>query len=550
MAMSGDALSTPEVTILPVGGLGAIGMNCMLIGVGEDMILVDCGAMVPGKREPGVASVLPDFDLLLAHRGRLRAIVLTHGHEDHIGALPWLLRHVDAPVNGSRFTLGLLADKLSYAKVEAAGGLHRIEARQRVVIGALAVQFFQVTHSIPDAFALAIDTPAGRVVHTGDFRLDPNPAHGTPSDESGLRALGDDGVLLMMSDSTNATVSGHTRSEAEVARAIGDVIKAAPGRVLVGMFSSNVARGAAVLRAARAAGRKVATAGRSMQRYLEVARKHADLNVGQVRDADHLPSARVDDERLVILCTGSQGERRGALRRIALGEHPTIQIRPDDTLVLSARAIPGNEVEVRQLSDDFLRAGARVIHGGLNPAIHGSGHAAEEELRTMLSWLRPRFFLPLHGTVEFMLRHAALAREHGVSETLLARNGQRLVVSSGGFSIAETMPWRPWYAVGEVIGDEATAGLRQRRALSWQGVLAVVATRRGGSWQVAVQAQGVVFGEGDGVADLQATLERALRSRARVQDEESIATILRQRSRRYVKAISRQRPEVLTFVDG
>ena len=539
-------MTAAALTILPLGGLGAIGMNCMLIGTEDDLLMIDCGAMMPSANEPGVNYVLPSISALEAHLPALRAVIITHGHEDHIGALPWLMQRCDVPIYAPRFAMGLIDSKLIRADLK--GRTRRlIDPTSKLQIGAMTLRFVRVTHSIPDALAVVIDSPAGRVVHTGDFRLNPKPADGQPTDEATLRRLGDEGVQLLMSDSTNANVAGHTRAEVDVAASIGAVFASATGRVLVGMFSSNIERSLNVIAAARAVDRRVAVVGRSMHRYLEVARTHTDFEVGHVIDGGRLVRDGVDDDDLVLLCTGSQGEPRGALRRIASGQHNTVQMRDGDTLVLSARAIPGNEVQIHHMSDDFSRAGVRVLHAGNSDGIHGSGHAAADELRTMLRWLRPRFFVPVHGTFSFMTRHAELAAEVGSAQTLVVENGQRLKLTEDELWLDGEEDCAPWYAMGSLAGTGADLAMRERLDLANNGVITVQVTARGDDCRVRALCHGVAMATDDGLARLTDSLQRALRGGGRRSDDE-ISDLVRLTARRHIKRVSGQRPVVLTFV--
>ena len=533
------------LTILPLGGLGAIGMNCMLIGTNDDLILIDCGAMMPSAAEPGVHYILPSMAALDAHLPKLRAVIITHGHEDHIGALPWLLRRCDVPVYAPRFAMGLIDGKLSDAKLNHC--VRRLISPQSTVqIGAMALRFVRVTHSIPDALAVVIDAPAGRVVHTGDFRLDPEPISGELTDEATLRRLGDEGVLLLMSDSTNATVPGHTRAEVDVAESIGAVFREAKGRVLVGMFSSNIERSLNVIRAARAAGRRVAVIGRSMHRYMDIARSHTELNDGGVLDGERLARTHLEADDMVLLCTGSQGEARGALRRIASGQHNSVRMRNGDTLLLSARAIPGNDVEIYKMTDDYARAGVRVLHAGNRAGIHGSGHAAAEELRTMLRWLRPKFFVPVHGTFGFMTRHAELAAEVGDARTLVVENGQRLSLSADDLRVDGEVDCAPWYAMGRLAGSAQELVIRERTDLSHNGVVSALATHHAAGWRVQVRCHGVALAPDEDCATLAEVAELAL-GRRRLNDHD-VAELVRSTLRKYVKHGSGQRPVVHTFV--
>src|ERR1051325_4645999 len=403
----------PHVRLIPLGGLGEIGLNMMLVESGDDMIAVDCGLMFPDDELPGIDYVIPDFSYALAKPDALRAVFLTHGHEDHIGALPYLLARVRVPVYGSPLTIALVAEKLREHDLGDVT-LHAIRPRDRIEIGPFTVEPLRVTHSIADGVGLAIDTPIGIVVHTGDFKLDPSPLDGELPDYASFTRLGDHGVLVLCSDSTNVDRPGHTRSESDVGVALAERFAAARGRIIVATFASHIHRIQAVLRLAARFGRKVALLGRSMERNVRVAADlgYLTLPAGVVVPLEEL--AAMSAEQQVILSTGSQGEPTSALSLMAAGEHKYFEVGPGDLVILSSRVIPGNERTVGRIINGLYRRGAEVLYED-NAFVHVSGHASQEDLKLMLTLTRPRYFMPVHGDSRHLLGHARLAAEVGLT---------------------------------------------------------------------------------------------------------------------------------------
>ena len=537
-----------SLTLLPLGGVGVIGMNNMLIRCGDDTLLLDSGVMFPGPAAPGVDLVLPPLDVIDEHASSLRAIVLTHGHEDHIGAVPYVLKRRNVPVYGTRFTLGLVHEKLVEHGIAGQVEVHEVAPGDAVTIGRFEVRFLRVTHSIPDCVSLHLRTPIGDVLFTGDFKIDRDLPDGTRFDEDGFRKLGDDGLLLMMSDSTNAEVAGWTRSEGEVSAALARVIAAQQGRVLIGMFSSNQYRLKAVVDAAREAGRYTALVGRSLHRYHNVASLTTRLDIRpsdlvDVRDID-----LYDDNEIVLICTGSQGETRSTLRRIASGRHGKVRVREGDTLVLSSRRIPGNERSIYEMVDDFARAGVPTVHPGLEEDIHASGHARADELEAVLRWARPKMFIPVHGTHAFMSRHAEIARKTGVQQTLVVENGSEVQVRRDGMAVVGTRALQPWYADGTLQGDEEALQLSARRELMHNGAVSVAVWTRKGDVRVSVATAGI--GAGEGARDmLAAELESFVAANLRA-DREWLHEEVRRRARRFFKRSIGKRPNAMVLLDG
>jgi ribonuclease J len=468
----------PPVRIVPLGGLGEVGMNCLAIEAGGRLAVVDCGVLFPDEAL-GVDVIAPDLGWLAERRERVGAIFLTHGHEDHVGALPFLLRQVPAPVYGTAFTLAVVKGRLKAAGIEA--DLREVrpgDVREAGEGSGLSAEFISVTHSIPDACALAITTPQGVVVHSGDFKIDEAPVTGPPMDLGRLGALGRAGVRLLLSDSTNAERPGSSLSESAVGPALRDAFIEATGRVFVAAFASNVHRLQQVIAAAAASGRRLAVLGRGMVENFEVAG-----GLGYLREPSWMPvvaaeAARLPRREVAILTTGTQGEPRSALSRLARGEHPDLQISPGDLVLLSSRQIPGNELAVSRLVDDLCRRGALVRWEG-EPPIHATGHAQEAEQRRLLRMLRPDHFAPVHGAYRMLARHAAHAVAEGVApdHCHVLADGDALELSDAG-AVARRgfAPVGRVYAVRDDLGTDAVPGLvvQDRRLLAEGGLCIVV----------------------------------------------------------------------------
>jgi ribonuclease J len=463
--------------IIPLGGLGEVGKNMTVYEAAGETIVVDAGLAFPRDEHLGVDLVLPDFGYLAGRR--VSAVVLTHGHEDHVGALPYLLREIDVDrVVATRLTLGLIKSKLDEhglgqkaELVEAAPGDEPLE------IGPFRLELVRVAHSIPDSVALVIETGAGRVVHTGDWKLDHTPVDGLRTDVGKLAEIGNRGVDLLLGDSTNAERPGSTGSERLVGEAFRTLFPLRSGRILVASFASNIHRMQQAADVAVECGRKVMVIGRSMRKNLNIAR-----NLGYVElpeDAIVRPDEAMElpPHRVLALCTGSQGEPMSALTRIAYGDHPALGVEPGDTVIISAKPVPGNELRVHDSINQLARAGAEVLHEEIAP-VHVSGHACQEELRTMLSLLRPRYAMPIHGEYRMLAAHAKLAREAGVPEDriLLADNGSVVELARGAARIVDRIESGVTFVDGLRVGDVQDVALRDRRKLADDGVLIVVTT--------------------------------------------------------------------------
>jgi ribonuclease J len=451
-------------------------MNCMAVRYGDDIIVIDAGLMFPESELLGVDIVVPDITYLIQNRDKVRGIVLTHGHEDHIGAVPHVLPYVQGPVYGTAFTLALVEAKLD-ERPEDQARLVRIKPRERIAVGAFTLEFLRVTHSMPDCVAVAIETPHGVVIHTGDFKIDQTPLDGRPTDLHGLaeEAAGL-GVHLLLSDSTNAEEAGYTSSERSVGPVIHRIIEKAPHIVVVACFSSHIHRIQQVVDAARANERVVAFLGRSMLKSVEAARRLGLLHVPDEDIVGIEEVDRLDPSRVVVICTGSQGEPYSALSLMAAREHKWVKLGPDDTVVLSSSLIPGNEPAIHRVVDALYRTGGDVYHVPAD-AVHASGHAAQEELRLMLSLVRPRWFIPIHGERRHLQHHARLAVEVGIpSDHVIVCEDGDVVEVGVRVKVVDRVQAGMTFVDGLGIGDVGGSVLRDRRKLAGDGVVVVVLT--------------------------------------------------------------------------
>ena len=461
--------------IVPLGGVGEIGKNMMTIEYGEEMLLIDAGLMFPENDMLGIDIVIPDISYVVERQERLRAIILTHGHEDHIGALPYVLSDVNAPVYGTRLTLGLAEVKLREHHLLDQVELHTIKPRDVLPLGPFSVEFFHVCHSFPDTVGLAITTPVGLVVHSGDFKFDPHPVDGQLTDYAKLQELGDRGVLLLLSDSTNTEAPGFTPSEREIGETFEEVFGEAQGRVIVATFASNISRVQQVVIAARQHGRRVGFVGRSMVKNSRMASRlgYLDIDPQELLTSDQMNG--LPDERVAIVCTGSQGEPTSALVRMARGEHRQINLRRGDTVILSADPIPGNEELINRTIDNLFRAGADV-HYHLLSHVHVSGHGSQEDQKLMLNLTQPRYFVPIHGEYRHLVLHSRLARESGIPEEniFVLESGQSLEVDSNGCFLGKRVAASRVLVDGLGVGDVGRVVLRDRHHLSRDGFLVAI----------------------------------------------------------------------------
>ena len=511
------------VRIIPLGGLGEVGKNMTVFERGDRMLLLDAGLSFPHSEMFGIDLVLPDFRYVAERADRLEAIVLTHGHEDHIGALPYLLREVGtgAAVWGTRLTLGMVKSKLDEHGLLSHTELVEIDTDGGIVeVGPFSAEFVPITHSVPDAVAVVLHTEHGAIVHTGDFKLDATPIDGRVTDLPRLAALGDAGVALLMADSTNAERPGHTASERTVGASLREIVRTAKGRVIVTSFSSHIHRLQQVIDAAQANGRTVCVIGRSMIRNLNIAR---NLGYAKVADDGLIRAKRLDEfmpHELVIICTGSQGEPGSALTRIAGGDHPAVQIHHSDTVVMSARPVPGNEVKVNETVNRLCRFGAKVMTEETD-YVHVSGHGAADELTTMLRTVRPRNFVPVHGEFRMLQAHARLAEAAGVPAhaVRIADNGTILELDGEGLSVVGQIDAGTILVDGLSVGNVRDVVLRDRRHLASDGVLIVVATIAADTAEVLADPEIIVRGFDGPGDDPEQMLEQARMAVERVLEE-------------------------------
>ena len=465
--------------VIPLGGLGEIGKNMTVVACDDGLVVVDAGLSFPRDEHLGVDLVLPDFSYLREHRGDIRALVLTHGHEDHVGSLPYLLREVDVPeVWATRLTLGLVKSKLDEHGLLRAAELVEIEPEEGAVqVGPYRTEFVRMAHSIPDAVAVAFETPGGRIVVTGDYKIDHTPVDGFRTDLGKLADLGNRGVDLLLGDSTNAERPGVTESERTVGEVFRHLIPQREGRVLIASFASNIHRVQQAIDVALDTGRKVCLIGRSLRKNVNIGRNLGYVDVPEeilVRP-DELEGLRPEDT--MILCTGSQGEPMSALTRMAYHDHPHVSIEPGDTVIISAKPVPGNELRVHDTINRLAKSGAEVLHQEIAP-VHVSGHGNAEEIRTVLALLRPRNVMPVHGEFRMLAAQRRLAIDAGVppERILLAENGTVVELAGGSARIVEQLDTGSTFVDGLGVGDVRDVALRDRRHLSEDGVLIVVVT--------------------------------------------------------------------------
>jgi ribonuclease J len=474
LEIASEKNGTP-LSVIPLGGIGEIGLNSTVLEYGDDIMLIDCGLMFPDDEMLGVDIVIPDFSYLLENRDRLRGIVITHGHEDHTGALPYLLREVNVPVYGTRLTLGLIREKLKEHALDEKVTLVPVAPRDVVTLGEFVVEFIRVTHSIVDGVGLGITTPVGRVVHTGDFKIDPTPVDGELLDFHLFSEYGRRGTLLLMSDSTNATKGGFTFSEKEVWRAFEEIFAKATRRIIIASFASNIHRIQQAVDVAAMFGRKIILNGRSM---IENARIAADLGYLKIPDGMWMrleDLKNMPDDQVVIITTGSQGEPMSAMNRMAMDEHKQIKIKPGDTVIISAKIIPGNEKSISRIINHLFMRGAEVIWEKTSE-IHVSGHASKEELKLMLNIIKPKFFIPVHGEYRHLVSHSKLAQKVGIPEEniFILKDGDVMEFTDDSATRAGFVTAGRVFIDGKGIGDVGDEVLRDRMRLAHDGVVIVI----------------------------------------------------------------------------
>jgi ribonuclease J len=471
-------LAVEKIRLVPLGGLGEVGKNMMVVEYGDDIIIIDVGVMFPDEEMYGVDLVIPDTTYLADKKHRIRGILITHGHEDHVGSLPYVLPILDfPPVYATRLTHGLISVKLKEHGLLEKTTVNVIGQGDQVPLGECAAEFFRVNHSIPDAIGIVLHTPIGTVVHTGDYKFDYTPVDGKPADLGALGRIGNEGVLVMMGDSTRVETPGYTLSERVISESLDKIFANAPGRILIATFASLISRVQQIIDTAARYDRFVALVGRSMQNNVQMAIElgYLDVPKGMFIRAEDVN--KFDPEQIVIICTGSQGEPTSALTRIANQDHRLISIKPGDTVILSATPVPGNEKSVHRTINSLFRQGADVLYQGISN-VHVSGHGAQEELKLMLSLVRPKFFVPVHGEYRQLILHAKLASSLGIPQEniVVAEDGDMIEVTPDAIKLAGHTASGNVFVDGLSVGDVGQIVLRDRKALSKDGILIAVLT--------------------------------------------------------------------------
>jgi ribonuclease J len=458
--------------IIPLGGLGEIGLNMMVLEYNQYILVIDAGLMFPEEYMPGVDMVIPDFHYLKENRHKVKSIILTHGHEDHIGAVPFLLKEINVPVFGTNFTIELLKEKLREHDLLENASLKKIKAGDVSQLGPFRVEYINVNHSIIEGVGLAIDTPEGVIIHSGDFKIDHTPADGRFTQLGRFAQYGEKGVLALFSDSTNVEKEGYTLSESDVRNTLEEIFQHCDGRLITAVFASNITRIQQLINLATKFNRKIAFSGKSMKTNVRIARNEGFINIADGVEVEEKVIKRLPDNQVAIITTGSQGEPMSSLTRMAQNTHKDIMIKEGDTIILSSRFIPGNEKAITSIINSLYRKGAQVIYEKVSD-IHSSGHAYQEELKLMLNIVKPRFFIPIHGEYRHLIKHIQLAMGTGLSRenVLIAENGDTICVSDGSLKLVDKVQTGRILVDGKGVGDVGELVLRDRRKLSGDGVV-------------------------------------------------------------------------------
>lgn len=546
-----------KLSLIPLGGLGEIGKNMTVVQYGDDIVLIDCGLMFPEDELLGIDVVIPDITYLLENKEKVRAIVITHGHEDHIGALPYVLKQLDVPVYGMRLAIAIIESKFKEVSFSKPPHLQVVKAGDRLQFGQMEFEIIQGTHSIPDSAALFVRTPVGNVFHTGDFKLDQTPVDGKTFDINRLAQLSSEGIKVMLSDSTNVERPGFTLSEKVVGEAFDDVFRTAKGRIIIATFASNVHRIKQAIDAAIKFDKKVAVSGRSMANVTALAHEigYLDFPEGMLIELNDLCNHPTDN--IVVITTGSQGEPMAALSRMAKGDHRQIKIDSGDTVIISATPIPGNEKSVYKTIDSLFKLGAKVIYEK-SSGIHVSGHASRDELKLMLNLAKPEYFLPVHGEYRMLLKHGELAQELGMDKEkiFIAENGNVIEFTKDSGCIAGKVTAGRVLVDGLGVGDIGNIVLRDRRQLSQDGILIVVLTLNKQANKVLagpdIVSRGFVYvreSEDLMVNARKVVLDGIQNSLSNnVKDWASLKTIMRDSLSRFLYEKTKRRPMILPII--
>ena len=545
-----------NLKIIPLGGLLEVGKNLTVFEYKDDIIIVDCGLGFPEDDMLGVDLVIPDMSYLEKNKDKIKGLVVTHGHEDHIGAIPYLLKQINVPIYATKLTVGLIENKLEEHKLLRSTKMKVINPGQTITLGSMKVEFIRITHSIPDACALAIHTPVGTIVHTGDFKIDYTPIDGEMVDFGRLAELGNKGVLALLSDSTNAERKGYTMSESSVGEIFDKLFLNCTKRIVVATFSSNVHRIQQIVNTAVENYRKIAVCGRSMINTIETARKFGYIKVPDnvFIDIDEIKS--YPDDKLVIITTGSQGEPMSALTRMANGDHKKVEITPNDLIIISANPIPGNEKYVSKVVDDLMSIGAEVVYSALQD-VHVSGHACQEEQKLMLSLIRPKFFIPVHGEYRQLIAHAETAKELGINpeNIFISCNGKVLEINEYEAKFTTSVTSGKILVDGLGVGDVGNIVLKDRQKLSQDGLIIVVITMDANGLVVSgpdVITRGFVYvRESENLMeDIKKLLRKELDKceEKGISDWASIKTILREKLHDYIYKKTKRDPMILPII--
>lgn len=547
----------PNLKIIPLGGLEEIGKNITVFEYDDEIVLVDCGLEFPEDNMLGVDLVIPDVTYLEKNKEKIRGLVITHGHEDHIGSIPYVLKQVDMPIYATKLTIGLIKNKLEEHKLLRKTKLKIVEQGQTINFGKIKVEFIRSCHSIPDSVMLAIHTPVGTVMHTGDFKIDHTPIDGKLMDLGRIAEIGNKGVLALMSDSTNSERKGYTMSESSVGEVFDKLFLNCTKRIVVSTFASNVHRVQQIVNSAVKYGRKVAVCGRSMINMIDTARSIGYIDVPENVFIDIDLIKNYTDEQLVILTTGSQGETMSALTRMAIGEHRKVVITPNDKIIISATPIPGNEKLVSKVIDDLMKIGAEVVYSSLE-AIHVSGHACQEEQKLILALVKPKYFIPVHGEYRQLMAHEETAKKMGIPEEniFIMKNGRVLELNENEAKLTTSVPSGKILVDGLGVGDVGNIVLRDRQHLSQDGLIIIVMTMDSASGEIVsgpdVISRGFVYvRESENLMD---DVKKVIREEVRkcedkkITDWSTIKSTLKENLRDYIFQKTKRNPMILPII--